>query len=165
MAGIYLPLHSSLNQVGSFPKSITPRSAQILNEVKEALDLIPHLIWVTKLGIGYCNTPLKEFIGVDTHNICDSDWIKCLHPDDAEHIYNIWITAQKTGQRFEKECRIRHVNGDYQWFLLIAQSTVYKQQFFDWTITCTNIHERATLLRETSESLKANTDMLDVSVD
>ncbi|MDN5435215.1 MAG: diguanylate cyclase, partial [Acinetobacter sp.] len=53
----------------------------------------------------------------------------------------------------------------YQWFLLIAQSTVYKQQFFDWTITCTNIHERATLLRETSESLKANTDMLDVSVD
>ena len=165
MAGIYLPLHSSLNQVGSFPKSITPRSAQILNEVKEALDLIPHLIWVTKLGIGYCNTPLKEFIGVDTHNICDSDWIKCLHPDDAEHIYNIWITAQKTGQPFEKECRIRHVGGNYQWFLLIAQSTVYKQQFFDWTITCTNIHDRAMLLRETSESLKANSDMLDVSVD
>ena len=165
MAGIYLPLHSSLNQVDSFPKSISPRSAQILNEVKKALDLIPHLIWVTKLGIGYCNTPLKEFIGVDTHHICDSDWIKCLHPDDAEHIYNIWISAQKTGQRFEKECRIRHVNGEYQWFSLIAQSTVYKQQFFDWTITCTNIHDRVMLLRETNESLKANTDMLDVSVD
>ena len=43
MAGIYLPLHSSLNQVDSFPKSISPRSAQILNEVKKALDLIPHL--------------------------------------------------------------------------------------------------------------------------
>ena len=48
---------------------------------------------------------------------------------------------------------------------MLAQSSAFEQNHFDWTITCTNIHDRALLLRETNESLKANTDMLDVSVD
>ncbi|AYO54330.1 sensor domain-containing protein [Acinetobacter wuhouensis] len=165
MASINLPLDSNLNQVDSSANSIPVKVAQISNEVKQALDLMPHLVWMTKLGVGYCNTPLKQFIGIESNNICDTDWIKYLHPEDAEHIYNIWITAQKTGQNFEKECRIRNVDGHYQWFLLLAQSTEYGRKQFDWTITCTNIHDRALLLRETSESLRANTDMLDVSVD
>ncbi|AXQ22394.1 bifunctional diguanylate cyclase/phosphodiesterase [Acinetobacter wuhouensis] len=165
MASITLPLDSNLNPVDSSANSIPVKVAQISNEVKQALDLMPHLVWMTKLGVGYCNTPLKQFIGIESNNICDTDWIKYLHPEDAEHIYNIWITAQKTGQNFEKECRIRNVDGHYQWFLLLAQSTEYGRKQFDWTITCTNIHDRALLLRETSESLRANTDMLDVSVD
>ena len=165
MASITLPLDSNLNPVDSSANSIPVKVAQISNEVKQALDLMPHLVWMTKLGVGYCNTPLKQFIGIESNNIYDTDWIKYLHPEDAEHIYNIWITAQKTGQNFEKECRIRNVDGHYQWFLLLAQSTEYARKQFDWTITCTNIHDRALLLRETSESLRANTDMLDVSVD
>lgn len=165
MASINLPLDSNLNPVDSSANSIPVKVAQISNEVKQALDLMPHLVWMTKLGVGYCNTPLKQFIGIESNNICDTDWIKYLHPEDAEHIYNIWITAQKSGQNFEKECRIRNVDGQYQWFLLLAQSTEYGRKQFDWTITCTNIHDRALLLRETSESLRANTDMLDVSVD
>ena len=151
MASITLPLDSNLNPVDSSANSIPVKVAQISNEVKQALDLMPHLVWMTKLGVGYCNTPLKQFIGIESNNIYDTDWIKYLHPEDAEHIYNIWITAQKTGQNFEKECRIRNVDGHYQWFLLLAQSTEYARKQFDWTITCTNIHDRALLLRETSE--------------
>ncbi len=165
MTNINLLLDSNTNQVDSSAQSMTAKVAQISQEVKQALDLMPHLVWMTKLGVGYCNTSLKNFIGIESNNICDTDWIKFLHPEDAEHIYNIWITAQKTGQNFEKECRIRNIDGQYQWFLLLAQSTGEGSQFLDWTITCTNINDRALLLRETSESLRANTDMLDVSVD
>lgn len=165
MVRVYSPLGSRSNQMDPTAKTVIPQSAQISSEVKSILDLLPHFVWMTKSGVGYCNSNLKNFIGVESHYIQDADWIKYLHPDDAEHINNIWIVAKKTGQKFEKECRIRDLNGDYHWFLLIAQSTEYSNQLYDWMITCTNIHERAVLLRETNEVLKANTDMLDVSVD
>lgn len=165
MGSIHLTADSLLNQVESSAKTVISKSAKISADVKFALDTLPHMLWMTKAGIGYCNSHLKNYFGLDTHDICDSDWIKFLHPQDAEHIYNIWVNAQKTGQKFEKECRIRNLDGQYKWFLLIAQSSIYAKKFYDWTITCTDIHDRASLLRETSESLKANTDMLDVSVD
>ena len=84
MANINLPLDSNLNQLDSSANSKVPKVAQISNEVKYALDLMPHLIWMTKFGIGYCNTPLKQFIGVESNNIGASDWIRFLHPEDAE---------------------------------------------------------------------------------
>ena len=165
MASFHLPTDLNLNQVDSSSQNKQAKTAQLSADTKLALDLLPHMIWMSKSGIGYANSPLKNYIGLEHNNICDTDWIKCLYPEDAEHIYNLWLSAQKTGKRFEKECRIRNLAGQYRWFLLIAQSTTNQQHLFDWTVSCTDIHDRAILLRETSDSLKSNTDMLDVSVD
>lgn len=165
MTGFNLSLDSNSSLVESPVQKIISKPAQISSEVKQTLDLLPYLVWMTKFGIGYCNVSLKNYIGLESNHICDNHLIKFLHPEDAEHIYNIWITAQKTGQKFEKECRIRNKNGQFQWFLLVAQSTQYEANFFDWMITCTDIHDRAVKLRDTSDALKSNTDMLDVSVD
>jgi diguanylate cyclase (GGDEF)-like protein len=165
MAGANLPYDPNMNRVGSSQNSLRPQSIQISNDVKLALDQLPHLIWMSKFGEGYCNTALKQFIGIENNNIADHEWMQFLHPEDATSIQSIWINAQKSGQRFEEECRIRRFDGEYQWFLLIAQSTVYQKKYFDWTISCTHIHDRIKQQRETRESLKANTDMLDASVD
>lgn len=165
MARINVQSDSNLSQTDASVNSTPIKTVQLSDEIKFALDLLPHLIWITQSNIGYCNTALKTYIGVETNNICDTDWIKFIHSEDAEHIYNLWTNAQKTGQKFEKECRIRNSVGDYQWFLLIAQSKPLKNNIYNWTISCTNIHERAILLRETTDMLRAHTDMLDVSVD
>lgn len=162
-----LDLHndSILNQGESSQNKSTPKKAQLSDDFKLALDLLPQMVWLTKSGIGYANKAFTSYIGSDSVHLSDHDWIKFLHPEDAEHLYNIWNNAQKTGQKFEKECRIKNKDGEYQWFLLIAESSKQYQQYYDWTMTCTNIHERALKLRETADLLRANTDMLDVSVD
>lgn len=165
MAGAHLPYDRNMNQVSSSRNSIKPQCVQISNEVKFTLDQLPHLIWMTKFGETYCNTALKQYFGIDHNNIDVHQWMDFLYPEDRTLIHDIWTKAQKTGQRFEQECRIKRHDGEYQWFLLIAQSTLYQKKYFDWTITCTHIHEHFSKLHETRQLLKANTDMLDVSVD
>lgn len=162
-----LDLHgdSLLNQVDTSQSKAIPKKTLFSDDFKLALDLLPHLIWISRSGIGYCNSPMKSFTGVDTHYINDREWMKFLHPEDAEHLYTIWTDAQKSGQKFEKECRIKNTDGEYQWFLILAESNFATQKTYHWTITCTNIHDRAIKLRETADMLRANTDMLDVSVD
>ncbi len=163
---------SKVNQGESSNKKIRQK-AQLSDDFKKALDLMPHFVWISKAGIGYANQALKNYIGAESAHLSEHEWFKFLHPEDAEHFYTIWTQAQKSGQKFEKECRIRTHNksssksqkGEYAWFLVIAQSHSNHSDFIDWTITCTNIHERALKLRETTEMLRVNTDMLDVSVD
>ena len=99
MTGFNLSLDSNSNLVESPVQKIISKPAQISSEVKQTLDLLPYLVWMTKFGIGYCNVSLKNYIGLESNHICDNHLIKFLHPEDAEHIYNIWITAQKTGQK------------------------------------------------------------------
>lgn len=156
---------SLINQADSANKKKAPQKAVLSEGFKHALDLLPHLIWISKAGAGYCNTATKTYIGLDSHHINHTDLIRFLHPEDAEHIYNIWNNAKKTGNRFEKECRIKNKSGAYLWFLLIAESRLTQPHCFDWTVTCTNVNDRVIKLRETTELLRANTDMLDVSVD
>lgn len=162
-----LDLHgdSLLNQVDTSQSKAIPKKARFSDDFKIALDLLPHLIWLSKSGTGYCNSAMKSYIGVETHYISDREWMKFLHPEDAEHLYTIWTDAQKTGSKFEKECRIKSLSGDFQWFLIVAESNSPHQKNYNWTISCTNIHDRVVKLRETSDMLRANTDMLDVSVD
>ena len=161
-----LDLHhdSRLNQEDAVPSKIPLSKAQLSDDFKMALELMPHMVWLTQAGVGYANRQLSSYIGADSANISEHDWLKFLHPQDAEHFYNIWNQAKKNGHKFEKECRIKDKNSQYQWFWVIAESRLY-QNHYDWTISCTNIHERASQLRETAELLRANTDMLDVSVD
>ncbi|WP_111859121.1 bifunctional diguanylate cyclase/phosphodiesterase [Acinetobacter sp. CFCC 10889] len=165
MAMLDLPHDSPLSQADTPQTTLPVAKTVISDEVKLNLDLLPHLIWIQRGDASYCNNALKDYIGVEHQNIPYCDLTKCVYQEDAEHLYNLWNNAQKTGQKFEKECRIRDNQGHYHWFLLIAQSHSIKPDQFDWTVTCTNIHERAVLLRETADTLRAHTDMLDVSVD
>ncbi|NHB57483.1 sensor domain-containing protein [Acinetobacter shaoyimingii] len=158
---------SVLSQMDTSQGTGKSTAGSLSHDFKVALDLLPHLVLVIQSGIGYCNTALKNYTGVDSQNIHYSDLIKFLHPEDAEHFYNIWATAQKSGKRFEKECRIKKHDGEYFWFLLIAEShkNPHRNNEFNWTISCTNVHDRAVKLRETADLLRANSNMLDVSVD
>lgn len=165
MAMLDLPYDSQTNQTDTSQATKPVVKAVISDEVKQNLDLLPHLIWIKRGDASYCNSNLKDYIGAEHQAIAYCELLKCVHQEDAEHLYNLWNIAQKTGQKFEKECRIRDVYGNYQWFFVIAQSHLTDANQFDWTISCTNINERALLLRETTDTLRAHTDMLDVSVD
>ena len=164
MTRLDLPHNAQMGQADTAQTTVISAKNIISDDVKSTLDVLPHLVWIKRSGAIYGNTALKEYLGAE-QALQDCEWLKCVYQEDAEHLYNLWNHAQKTGQKFEKECRIRDVNNQYHWFLLIAQSHIGDGKQLDWTITCTDIHERAILLREMTDSLRAHTDMLDVSVD
>lgn len=134
--------------------------------VHQTLDALPHLIWVSTGGdgSGYFNRAWQNYLALEESEISNLAWLKYMHPDDLEHVYSLWEDAQKTGHSFERECRLRHHSGEYRWFLmLICYVTQNGQE--QWYVTCTDIHQRVTEYYETADSLRAHTDMLDVSVD
>ncbi len=165
MARIQLQGDKASNQADTSQAPAHPQKCFVSDDVRHMLDAMPHLIWMCKSGIGYANNALRSYIGQEQLQLSDLEWMKYLHPEDAEHMYNLWTNAQKTGQKIEKECRIRNQQGVYQWFLLLACSEENSSGGLDWTISCTNVHDRAIMLRETADLLRAHTDMLDVSVD
>lgn len=138
---------------------------ELNEEFKLALDLLPQLVWLSKDNLGYANKAFRNYICIDEFQISDTDWLKFIYPEDAEHLYNIWINAKKTGQKFEKECRIKNIDGDYIHFLLIAENNPSFPHGYDWIFSFTNVHDAAMKLHEVSALLHANTEMLDVSID
>ena len=104
----YLQSDSILNHADTSPKVIIPSKGQMSDALQFAFDLLPHLVWVTGVSTRYANSALKQYIGVENHHISETEWMKFIHPEDAEHIYNLWTHAQKTGKKFEKECRIKN---------------------------------------------------------
>lgn len=134
--------------------------------VQPTLDALPNLIWVSigMDGVGYFNRAWQNYLGLDEPDISNMAWLKYMHPDDLEHVYSLWEQAQKTGNGFERECRLRHHSGEYRWFLMLVCHQ-NQEGLEQWYVTCTDIHQRVTEYYETADSLRAHTDMLDVSVD
>ena len=156
---------STLNQKDSSENNNSSKKLILSDDFKNTLNLLPHFLWVSKGNVGYFNTAMKEYLGVDTDYLNDREWVRFFHPDDAEHIYVLWKNAKKTGRRFEKECRIKNQAGEYIWFNLVGEYHLKQKNNLDWVVSCTNIHDRMIKLREATDMLRTNSEMLDISLD
>ena len=150
------------NAQGTSPRASS--NSKLGDEFYRVLEMLPHGVWVSHENNYYANHLLQKYLGTHSNQVTDIQWLKALHPEDAEHMLYLWQEAQKTGQSIEKECRIANAKGEYHWFLLMAKNQRYEQSDY-WIITYTDIHDRSVKLRETADSLRAHTEMLDVSVD
>ena len=135
------------------------------DDFKMALDLTSNLIWIHQLNSSYCNQGFKNYVGLENHVLNEFDFLNYIHREDAEHLYQIWQEAHKTGQKFDKECRIKNKDGKYYWFLIVGEYKSIDSKQQNWVFSCTNIHDRVIRFRETADALKKNSDMLDVCVD
>lgn len=156
---------SILSQKESSERKVRQTKLSLSDDFQNALNFMPQLIWVYKGDEIYCNTSLKLFVGIDTDNITREEWIRFFHPEDAEHIYILFNNAKKTGQRIEKECRIKNEFSEYIWFNLIAESYSNQQNDIQWFVSCANIHDRVIKLRETTEMLRVNSEILGISIE
>lgn len=156
---------STLNQKDSSENNKSSKKLTLSDDFKNTLNLLPHFLWAWKGNIGYFNTAMKEYLGVDKDYLNDLEWMRFFHPDDAEHIHVLWNNAKKTGRRFEKECRIKNQSGDYIWFHMVGEYHLKQKQYLDWVVSFTNIHDRVIKLREATHMLRINSEMLDISLD
>ncbi|WP_052002795.1 EAL domain-containing protein [Microvirga sp. BSC39] len=73
----------------------------------------------------------------------DYGWLEAVHPDDRERVVGHWQQVLASGQPSGDEFRVRHVNGEYRWFVtrtvpLFNTDGVVEE----WVGTITDNHEQ-----------------------
>jgi PAS domain S-box/PAS domain S-box/PAS domain S-box len=59
----------------------------------------------------------RKFTGLSYDETKSSGWIKSLHPEDTEHVMQVWNKAIKDKSTYEVEYRLRRFDGAYRSFM------------------------------------------------
>jgi PAS domain S-box-containing protein len=79
---------------------------------------LPQLVW-TCLPDGRCDYLSRqwvEYTGVQEERHLGYGWTEQVHPDDRQHVQDVWAGAVRDGILFDVEFRIRRADGQYRWF-------------------------------------------------
>ena len=119
---------------GDRPAAILVASADItdrkrieaaLRETEERFRLLadsaPVLIWVNgTTGCEFVNRSYLAYTGMTQDEVRGMGWARCLHPDDAADYLETYRRAADKRSRYEAQCRLRRVDGEYRWFKSIG---------------------------------------------
>ncbi|WP_413504058.1 putative bifunctional diguanylate cyclase/phosphodiesterase [Serratia grimesii] len=135
----------------------------IANEIFNGL---PNLIGVGKGLGGHFNTLWCEYTGLSSFDHNDVGWLEALHSDEYAHITMLQQQSMLSADSFVQEARLRHCSGEYRWFLLsFGAKKDQGSTLVHWYLSCADIHEKMLKKQLTAETLAAQKNMLDASVD
>ncbi len=111
-------------------------------------DAIPQIVWLADADgkIDFLNRQWTAYTGAlrepATHP--EGGWLGFVHPDDQRPTLQAWKEAQRAKRTFEIEHRIRSANGEWRWFLVLAQPHCEPStgRVLRWFGTSTDIHDR-----------------------
>lgn len=108
-------------------------------------DTMPQMVWST-LPDGfhdYYNARWYEFTGAPAGTTDGEGWNDMFHPDDQDRAWAIWRQSLDTGEPYNIEYRLRHLDGTYRWVLGRALPVRDENGAITrWFGTCTDIHEQ-----------------------
>jgi PAS domain S-box-containing protein len=129
-------------------------------------DAIPGLVFEsdTECSIVYVNDQFPDYTGLPREALLDDGWCHSIHPSERDEMVDGWCEAIRTGQDFERECRILSAAGEWRWFTV--RGTLLRDQhgLVERAIgICTDIDDvkRAEAeLRESEERFRTMADSL-----
>ena len=130
------------------------------------LEALPLLSWLqgTTAHAAYYNPAWRQWSGCA--DITLQDWTTQTHPDDHAQAVAAWQQAQANSQPTALDCRMHHHSGDYRWCRIqIAPTSIQTDAQPVWLVNATDIHDHATAELALQKDVRAQTQMLDVSVD
>jgi PAS domain S-box-containing protein len=80
-------------------------------------EAIPHIVWLADASgcTDYFNERGTEYTGLPRQAYYGWEWVKLLHPHDAERARFGWEHATRTATPFELSYRIRRSDGEFRW--------------------------------------------------
>ena len=109
----------------------------------------------------YVSERFHEYTG-SSESAPSVNWLDYVHPDDVERSKDAWLSAVRSGGRYEDEYRLRSKEGVYRWFRSRAvpirdpEGTIVK-----WYGACSDIHDSKVL----EQSIRDNAIELEKMVD
>lgn len=115
-------------------------------------DTMPQMVW-SSLAAGeadYFNARWYEFTGLAEGASHGDKWADAFHPEDRPRAWALWRHSVATGEPYQIEYRLRHVDGTWRWVLGRALPVRHPQDghILRWFGTCTDIHEQKLALEE-----------------
>ena len=106
-------------------------------------DRVPVLIWLADISGAcvYVNKFWLDFTGCGLERHLGFGWTERVHPNDIKSLKDVYRFAVSQRQSFEIECRLKHFDGEYRWFLCRAEPHFGKEETLVGYIgSCVDIH-------------------------
>lgn len=139
-------------------KKAETRLRESENRFRELANSMPQLVWTAEPdgNVDYYNERYKDFEGIVASEPGGKwEWGFVVHPDDLEATEKRWVHAVKSGEIYEIEHRIKHVDGSYHWYLSRAVPVHDGNgKILKWYGTTTNIDLSKKALHDLEENEK-----------
>lgn len=140
----------------------SPTAMMVRRDVDSELtaEAIPQIAWVASPdgSTVYFNRRGTKYAGAPADATYSWDWVKLVHPDDADRARHGWERRTRTQEPFEMEIRLRRNDGDFRWHVLRAEAVRDSAgHVAKWIGTATDIedHKRLEAARERAERMSA----------
>ncbi|ACB74064.1 PAS domain S-box protein [Opitutus terrae] len=124
------------------------RAEAELRETEErfrvAADNAPVLLWIadTDKQRTWFNQPWLEFVGRTLEQEVGLGWLDNVHPEDRDHVLEVFDTAFERRGPFRLEYRIRRHDGEYRWMLVHGVPRQQDEEFVGYIGSCVDITDR-----------------------
>lgn len=104
----------SLILVKTFDRVIKPE-----DQIRIMIDKIPAHAWTCRTDgtVEFINQRWLDYTGLTIEQSLDWGWQTAIHQEDLEELMNAWSGALASEEEGQKEARVRHMDGEYRWFL------------------------------------------------
>ena len=131
----------------------TVRAALEESELKfrTLADTMPQMLWSTRPdgSADYYNARWYEFTGAAEGSSDNDGWYDLVHAEDTERASLEWQRSIDSGEPYEIEYRLRHVDDGYRWVLGRALAVRDAEgRITRWFGTCTDIDEQKRITDE-----------------
>lgn len=84
------------------------------------VDFLPMTVWTADPDgkLQFINEFGRAFLGVtgaDAGELAGNAWVRAVHPDDRERLWDAWQRAVESGEPLAQEYRVRRHDGEYRW--------------------------------------------------
>ncbi|QDL94522.1 PAS domain S-box protein (plasmid) [Paroceanicella profunda] len=90
--------------------------------LQQIVSSIPGLAWSSDRSgaTTFWSRQYLDYTGLTSEEVLGWGFLDHIHPEDREHLLDVWANALKTGAPGEAEGRLRRADGQYRWFLIRA---------------------------------------------
>ena len=127
---------------------------------------MPLIVWSASPSgeIDFLNQQFYNYSGYTHKEHMQELWESIIHPEDLEHLKNVWKEALEKKQDFFIELRLKKHDGQYCWHLLRARAKKDTDgNLVSWIGTNTDVHEQKTYRETLEERVKERTRELEIS--
>src|SRR5690606_18566831 len=113
------------------------------------------------MTVNFINREFTEYTGLSVKHALGDGWHSVIPGEDLGLLLTHWKKAINTRKGFEKEIRMQHHSGGYQWSLFRAKPRLEKgKELLSWVITIIDINAQKVLNETLERKVKERTEEL-----